>query len=147
MAVKALTLRRPWADCVALFGKDIENREWAAPPWLVGQDLAIHSGKGWLEIVDRNVDLFTFDRGGIYVSMYQYETTVSAIVAVVTVGASVRESDSPWFFGTWGWPLQNIRALPTSVPCRGAQGLWDLPENVDAEVRRQLAVLAETGDD
>jgi hypothetical protein len=40
--------------------------------------------------------------------------------------------------GRWAWILEDIRPLPEPVPCRGAQGLWNVPADVEAAVRAQL---------
>lgn len=51
--------------------------------------------------------------------------------------------DSPWRVpGMWSWVLTDVIALPEPVPCRGAQGLWTLPEDVEAAVREQMARAA-----
>lgn len=44
--------------------------------------------------------------------------------------------------GRCGWVLTNVRALRSPVPCRGRQCLFDLPDDVEAQVVAQLA----TGD-
>lgn len=44
-AVKALTIRQPWATLIALGVKTIETRSWRAPQALIGQTIAIHAGK------------------------------------------------------------------------------------------------------
>lgn len=40
--------------------------------------------------------------------------------------------------GRFGWRLDGTRALAVPVPAKGAQGLWDLPVDVAAQVRAQL---------
>lgn len=40
--------------------------------------------------------------------------------------------------GRYGWVLVNIRMLPTPIPCRGAQGLFNLPDNVLRQVQEAL---------
>ncbi len=45
--------------------------------------------------------------------------------------------DSEWFFGPFGWILQDVVALAKPVPCRGAQGLWQPPADVAARVLEQ----------
>ena len=67
----------------------------------------------------------------------------SAIVAVATFGGTVRSSPSRWFVGPFGWLLADVRALAAPVPCRGAQGLWAIPPDVETEVLRQLAKAEE----
>lgn len=42
---------------------------------------------------------------------------------------------SPWFFGPFGWILEEIRPLAEPVPCKGALGLWTVPAHVEALMR------------
>jgi activating signal cointegrator 1 len=44
--------------------------------------------------------------------------------------------------GRWAWLLANIRPLATPVPVPGAQGIWNLPTDVETAVTEQLAVTA-----
>lgn len=41
--MKALTVRQPWASLIVAGLKDVENRSWRAPEWIVGERIAIHS--------------------------------------------------------------------------------------------------------
>jgi hypothetical protein len=41
-----------------------------------------------------------------------------------------------------GWVLDDVIALDEPVPCPGAQGLWQLPIDVEARVRAQIARAA-----
>ena len=34
----------------------------------------------------------------------------------------------PFAEGPWCWLLENLRPLPTPIPYRGAQMLWDVPD-------------------
>ena len=40
--------------------------------------------------------------------------------------------------GRWGWLLPEARRLQQPVACRGAQGIWTLPEELRAEALRRL---------
>lgn len=139
--MKAITLKHPWAFAVARLGKDVENRRWSPSSSTLapGDWLAIHGGvvprgsareeadddKNWIgEHVDSRIDWFTLDR-----------TITPGIVAACKFGGVVRESDSPWFSGPFGWLLEDVIAMPEPIPCRGNRGLWDLPEDVLARVR------------
>lgn len=42
---------------------------------------------------------------------------------------------SPWFFGPFGWALDEIRPLAEPVPCKGALGLWRVPEHIEHLMR------------
>jgi hypothetical protein len=144
--MRALTLIQPWAWAIAHAGKVIENRTWAPPHSLLGQRIAIHAGK------KRERGLFLPDGSTPPLFLDQ-----SAVVAVGTLvgyvcddgngrveanhfGAEIMRAAcaSPWYQGPVGWIVVNRIALPTPVPCRGAQGLWTLPPDVEAAVMRQL---------
>jgi hypothetical protein len=43
---------------------------------------------------------------------------------VARVVGSVTNSESPWFFGKYGWVLRDVRAFQKPIVCPGAQGLW-----------------------
>lgn len=49
---------------------------------------------------------------------------------------------TPWYQGPVGWVVVKRIALPTPVPCKGAQGLWTLPPEVEAQVRAQIGEAA-----
>lgn len=34
--------------------------------------------------------------------------------------------------GRWAWVLDDVRALPDPIPCRGGLSLWDVPADVEA---------------
>lgn len=131
--IKALTLHRPWDWAIINAGKDVENRDW--PCYLKpGDYIALHAGK-------------TFDHAG-----YRFIADMCAevrapwpptdeqhragfIYGIAQFGGNVQDSDSPWFFGDYGWILKNVVAIEP-VACRGAQKLFDLPADVLAQVRR-----------
>ena len=129
----ALTLWQPWAWAIARAGKDVENRTWPPPKWLIGQRLAIHAGKGWDESWnfwadhDENDPLYECGAG---------------IVAVVTVVGVITMGARPWFDGTgpYGWVLADVVPVDPPIPCRGRQGLWQLPPEVEAELEKRGAV-------
>jgi len=43
----ALTVKQPWAQAIAQFGKNVENRKARPPAALIGQRIAIHVSKTW----------------------------------------------------------------------------------------------------
>ena len=61
-----------------------------------------------------------------------------AVVAVVRLAGVVTESEDPWYAGRYGWLLADRQRLVEPVPCRGRQGLWTLPADVEAQVREQV---------
>lgn len=144
--MKALSVWQPWVW--AMFElppetrKDIENRTWPAP-WVQGKFIAIHAGK---KIDDPDAWFFIEQAGGqrpptdVEVGEAGEQLIVtSAIVGVVEVLGFVEQSESPWFVGPVGWQLGRRYRLPEPVQCRGAQGLWDVPPDVEAMVTAGLA--------
>ncbi len=59
----------------------------------------------------------------------------SALVGAATIYDCVSASDSPWFCGPFGFLLSHVVALPEPIPCKGALGLWDVPNTVEELVR------------
>jgi hypothetical protein len=141
--MKALTLRHPWAWCVARAGKDIENRTWCPGAALhAGEWFAIHGGviprgtsKAWREFEDDFLSVVR--RGLVPPGTALSQTLTPGVVCVVRFGGTVRSSPSPWFCGPVGWKLLERFALPEPVEIKGGRGLWDLPADALAEVRRQ----------
>lgn len=152
--MRAITLWQPWAALVAHGIKRIENRPWAPWPAAIesGDQLAIHAGlrdrPGAWDVDALAAELRRLPPGATGVR--------GAIVAVVTladvvetgpVSAAAREmADIPgipddqqhFAFGPWCWLLRNARPLTRPEPCRGALGLWRVPEDVERAVRAQL---------
>jgi hypothetical protein len=42
--------------------------------------------------------------------------------------------------GPWGIVFANIRKLPEPIPCRGAQGLWNVPEQIQQQIEAMLGL-------
>jgi hypothetical protein len=40
--------------------------------------------------------------------------------------------------GRYMWFLENVQALPKLVPCRGALGLWEVPDDVERVINEQI---------
>lgn len=153
----ALTLRHPWPWAICQLGKRVENRTWRPHPnqLKIGERFAIHGGKWPLD--DRGVPLGS--SGSDYVDeivdtvrelkeaglcsdlskiTLRMLSAYVGIVAVATYGGAVSESANPWFVGPNGWQLNDIIVIPEPVKCRGAQGLWPLADDVEAQVMAQL---------
>lgn len=90
-------------------------------------------------------------------SIFRMSGATSAVIGVATIERAViglpdgRAGDAfdhgkpvdlgdqhRWFFGPIGYVLRDAIALPEPVPCRGWQGFWTLPDDVEATVRAQL---------
>lgn len=40
--------------------------------------------------------------------------------------------------GRYGWSLTNVHRLATPIPCKGALGLWDVPAEIEAQIREAV---------
>jgi len=123
---KALTICQPYAELIACGDKPIENRRW---PTSYRGPLLIHAGKSreWMDPDDEREYVF-----GAFVAS-------ADLVACLLIGQAW---PSRWRHlqshehanGPWCWILENIQRLPSPIPYRGAQGLWNVP--IDAEASR-----------
>lgn len=123
--MKALSIQQPWAWLIVHGHKDVENRTW---PTLVRGRVLIHAGKqidaegyGWVRRTFPQIALPT-----------QFE--VGGIVGEARVTGCVRDMDSPWFFGPYGFVLRDARPLPFR-PLRGQLGFFEVSDVTDGGTR------------
>lgn len=127
--MKALSIRQPWAWLILNAGKDIENRDWHTP---VRGRVLVHAGKGMtrdeyegaadtLAVIRPELELpplEALERGGI--------------VGEVEIIDCVHHSNSPWFFGNYGFVLRNAKPI-TFRPFRGMLGFFEVPAELTEE--------------
>jgi hypothetical protein len=145
-SMKALTIHAPWAWAIAHGGKDVENRTW---PTNYRGPLAIHAGLStasdrsflhFLAEMGIKLDLpRDFPRGAIL--------AVADLVDVLELGDDALH-DTPWAEGPVCWCLENVRALAKPLPCRGAQGLWTVPTELESLIESYASIreLSSVGD-
>jgi len=124
--MKALTVRQPWAWAIVHGGKDIENRTWNTRFRGV---IAVHAGA----TPQPGVSLPSWARQPAPGALVH-----GAIIGVVDIVDVVKKHDSPWFEGPFGFVLGNPRPLPQTLPCSGAQGLWNMPPELAEAVCRLM---------
>lgn len=124
--MKVLSVRQPWAWALIYGGKDIENRSWKTQ---YRGPVAIHASKGmtkqeYFEFVDA-VELMQIMYDFTSISIPNFTDLVRGqIIGVVDLVDVVEISDSPWFFGDFGWVMQNpCPVAPTNY--KGMLGLRD----------------------
>ena len=123
----ALSIRQPWAWAICHAGKDIENRDWQTPfrGWV-----CIHAAKGMAKAEFNGfVDVArAMNRAGTWAKdvwvPFPADLLRGGIVGVAEIVDCVTESDSPWFFGRYGFVLRNARHI-NFIPVRGALGFFD----------------------
>jgi hypothetical protein len=144
--MSAITVRQPWAQCIAIGRKDIENRgRWTSHRG----EVAIHAGR-------------TIDQNGCddprVVELYDSDPAIGMALGAVIAVAELTDCHSAlqYLNGTtccrpWGEPLHNgqpgyhlvlanVRMLWTPVHCRGSLPVpWTMTAEDTAKVRAELA--------
>lgn len=148
--MKAITLTQPWAALVATGEKAVETRSWSTS---YRGDIAIHAGKGLKPVGGRSglieicntrpfqkclhqhgyvthnhVDFHTeptsrMEFGAIIAIAELYE-----VVPTVQIAPSLSENElafGDYSDGRFAWLLRNVRPLSSSIPAKGALGLWE----------------------
>lgn len=132
--MRALSLWQPWASAVALGWKKIETRHWATA---YRGPLAIHAAKRWTREEREEWEIACEIYG-----LPDEPPPLGAIVAIAVLSdirrsedlqASISPEEREWGnYGPrrFGWILTDIVKLLEPVPFRGAQGLFDVPNEV-----------------
>lgn len=141
--MKALTIWRPWAAAIVHGTKRVENRTWVPPESMLGQDIALHAGlrvdAGAVREVARAVHRDHLPGPTGIVAVVRLVGCIDVRMERLTfmglsADAARVAASSPWFDGPTAWVLDRVRPLAEPVPCRGAQGLWTVPDEVAAAV-------------
>jgi len=114
----------------------VENRTWATK---IRGKIAIHASKSfrkaeYLEFMQcASGGLFPECSSLAFIPHYpQFE--VGVILGTVELVDCVTESNSEWFFGDYGFVLENPRQLIKPIPFRGALGFWEIPKDIESEL-------------
>ena len=122
--MKALSIRQPWAWLILNAGKDIENRDWPTP--YRGRFL-IHASKGMTHDEYWNGAETLLDiRKDMLLPPFS-ELQRGGIVGSVSLVDCVRRSESPWFFGEYGFLLRDPAPVPFR-PFKGMLGFFEVAE-------------------
>lgn len=164
--MRALTLTQPWAGFVASGVKLVENRPRSMIKREdFGKVFAIHASRevddgAWRRIIEIAPE-FAIDYPGPMARngrLHRLARVTSAVIAVATLeGALYIGGNSPettramldrafgfgheqerWTFGPTCYVLGDVRALREPVKCRGWQGFWTLPTDLEASVRERI---------
>lgn len=169
MGLLALTLTQPWATLIAVGAKKIETRSWfsshraelaihAAKSFprdaqalcyrepfrsvleTAGSLQPHHVWPNWRELVlplGAVVAVGRIETIGV-IELQGQQFRLRCVGRNVPVdGVELELGDySP---GRYGWVFTQVRRLPEPIPCRGAQGLWTVPDEVEVEIGRRLA--------
>lgn len=107
--IKALSIKQPYPHHIFHDGKDVENRDWPT------------RGRGWI-IVHAGVSKSELDKeDNLHQAMPR-----GGVVGMARIVDCVKQMDSSWFFGEYGFVLKDAFPLPL-VPCRGMLSFFALP--------------------
>lgn len=136
----ALSIRQPWAWLILHAGKDIENRQW--PTRFRGR-VALHASKGMtrdeyedcLATAHHISTTHPFPPGLTMPPLKELQR--GGIVGTATITACVGRSDSPWFFGKYGFVLADPQPV-AFVEVKGQLGFFEWRRNLPSktEARR-----------
>lgn len=123
-AVKALTIRQPWASLIMAGIKDVENR---SRPTRFRGTIAVHAGQG--------VSPEGMAAHGHLLAQYP----AGAIIGTVEITDCVRDSGSEWAMdGHWHWVLANPRPC-VPVAAEGKLSFWTPRPEAWQQVESTLA--------
>ena len=159
--MKGLTVWQPWASLIAAGMKPYEFRGVTSTRWMkpaIGQRIAIQAGAR--KVREKEVHALLVGLKGTLgarkpalaaeaelfletMPIPNYPLSCILCTAVVgkpihgaecarRLGMEVNDSDRPYTFN-WGWPLTDIKPA-AFIPCRGWQGLWNVPESIVREI-------------
>ena len=156
VAVKALTIRQPWASLLALGYKRTETRSWDTR---VRGPVAIHAGLAMPCRRGESIEVGEFtverDSGGLLLRGPRLARHRLPLGAVVAVGElfQTRRTDSTEHHpddmdralgdhspGRYAWSITSMCPLRTPIPATGRLGwwAWDCPTDVAADLRYPL---------
>jgi hypothetical protein len=141
--MKCLSVHQPWAHAILHLGKNVENRVWSTRH---RGPLLIHAAKARASLNARwPVPGLEFPATS--------SLTFGAILGVVDLIGCVKVGpdgdlglfgQSSWGEeGMFGWVLANPRPFKVPIPYRGAQGLFEVGENVAIHHRDDPSVSRE----
>ena len=148
--MKAISLWQPWASLIAIGAKRVETRSWAPPVSMIGSRIAIHAAKHRTDsetiaslllpvakatgacVGDTLIWLANLPRGEIVCTVRVVcAKQVSNLTPEWTRALSEQErAFGDYGTGRWGWVLDDVVKLPQPIPYRGAQGPFNVPDEL-----------------
>lgn len=128
-----LSLWQPWGSLMADTRKPWETRHWPAPPWLIGQEYAIHAAMK----VDRSAcedfgyDWRTIPRGCI---LSTHKLTECRLFTEENI-LDIEDAYGDFSPGRYGWYSPLVHKFPEPIAAKGHQGLWKWERRAPAKPR------------
>lgn len=134
--MRAISLWQPWASAMALGLKHIETRHWTTS---YRGHVAIHAAKRWTReererwemecransALPKTIPLGAIVATGTLVNVVHTE-------ALIDTGRVTCREESLGNFGPgrYGWIFEDIIALPEPISFKGAQGFFNVPDDL-----------------
>ena len=120
----AISIQQPWASLIIAGKKPVENRNWSTS---FRGPLLIHAGKKWdgdgaKFIIENHPELRSF--------AYPSNHHMGALIGQATMTGCVKNHDSEWFFGPYGFVFINPREFHKPIPYKGQLGIFIVPDNI-----------------
>lgn len=138
LATRALSIQQPWADAIIHGTKRVENRTWKRETG--GKEfgwLWVHAPAGY----DKAGDLWMREQGLHTPVAGAPRSALIGLAYIHTISNGALDAGDPWAFGPWCWCIGEVIALDEMVPCKGALGLWTVPDAPLAVARMWLDII------
>jgi len=127
--IPCISIRQPYAWLIVQGIKPVENRTWATK--FRGRIL-IHAGVAYPkgEYADDRETWERFTIEGRTLAYPKREDMIGGIVGEAVVTDCVTDHPSSFFFGPYGFVMEQPKAYPKLIPYRGQLGIFGVPESV-----------------
>lgn len=123
--MKALSLKQPWATLIVTGIKPIENRKWKSS---YRGRLLIHASKTWdKEGAQWICDNFPNLRSFILLGKHLLKGYLFGSVEMIDC---VKDYDSKWFFGPYGFVFEDPVIFDNPIPYKGQLGIFEVPDSI-----------------
>jgi len=139
--IPAISIRQPWSWAIVHAGKNIENRDW---PTNVRGPIYIHAAKGMsiseYDDFEDFYDLLRRDDKSLPECPPRAHLLRGGIVGTATLVDCVKQHSSPWFFGKYGFVLEDVKPVDF-IPYKGQLGFFDVdPTELDKLIEKARQV-------
>lgn len=136
--IPTISIRQPWAWAIVYARKDVENRDW---PTNVRGPIYIHAAKGMTIAEYQDFEAFynTLWRENKSLPMLPAPAQLikGGIVGKANLVDCVKQHSSPWFFGKYGFVLEDVNPVEF-VPYKGQLGFFDI-DPAELDILREKA--------
>src|SRR3954451_14579731 len=123
--MKALSIKQPWAWLIVHGGKDIENRPWKTK---IRGRILVHASKA--------IDV---DALADFSNVLPDSLMLGGIIGSIEIVGCVKESDSKWFQGPYGFVLRNPEPL-IFTPLKGKVNFFEVDAPTAATIDRPARI-------